>query len=85
MLDEMDDTFRDMPDLARRLKEKEPVRFFCEGVRDLGNSPEEIFIKMNARGRLLTDWEHFKAQFLPHLRKKFPERAKDIADKLDND
>ena len=86
MLDEMDDTFRDMPDLVRRLKEKEPVRFFYEGVRNLGNSPEEIFIKMNARGRLLTDWEHFKAQFLPHLREKFPEkRAKDIADKLDND
>lgn len=85
MLDDMDATFRDVPDLAQRLKEKEPVRFFCEGVSNLGNSPEDIFIKMNARGRLLTDWEHFKAQFLPHLREKFPERAKDIADKLDND
>ncbi len=32
---------------------------------------DELYIKMNARGRLLTEFEHFKAKFIEFLRKKF--------------
>ena len=61
------------------------VRFHFARLSELGNSADDIFITMNARGRQLTEWEHFKAQLLPWLGETYPDRADDIARKLDND
>ena len=62
-----------------------PVRFHFARLSELGNSADDIFITMNARGKQLTAWEHFKAQFLPWLRETYPDCADDITRKLDND
>lgn len=87
MLDAIHGQFHDMPDLWERLIEEEnpPVAFFFEQLGNLGSSSEDIFIKMNARGKQLTDFEHFKAQFLDYLAVIAPEKENEIALKLDNE
>lgn len=87
MLDAIHDRFHDLPDLWERLvtEENPPVSFFFEPIGNLGSSAEDIFIKMNARGKQLTDFEHFKAQFLDYLGETEPEKVQDIARKLDNE
>jgi hypothetical protein len=86
MLDAIHGQFHDMPDLWERLigEGNPPISFFFEQLGDLGSSAEDIFIKMNARGKQLTDFEHFKAQFLDYLAVIAPEKETDIALKLDN-
>lgn len=86
MLDAIHRQFHDIPDLWKRLVEEEnpPVSFFFEQISNLGSSAEDIFIKMNARGKQLTDFEHFKAQFLDYLGEIAPGEVQNIADKLDN-
>lgn len=86
MLDAIHASFFDVPCLMEHLAAKDcPVRFHFARLSELGNSADDIFITMNARGKQLTAWEHFKAQFLPWLRETYPDRADDIARKLDND
>ena len=86
MLDAIHGQFHDMPNLWDRLVEESnpPVSFFFEHLDGLGSSAEDIFIKMNARGKQLTDFEHFKAQFLDYLAALAPDKVNDIALKLDN-
>ncbi len=86
MLDAIHGQFHDISALWERLVEEDnpPVFFFFEQISNLGSSAEDIFIKMNARGKQLTDFEHFKAQFLDYLGEIAPEKKKDIAEKLDN-
>lgn len=86
MLDAIHGQFHDIPDLWERLVEENnpPVSFFFEQLEGLGSSAEDIFIKMNARGKQLTDFEHFKAQFLDYLTVLAPEKVNDTALKLDN-
>lgn len=86
MLDSIHDQFHNISNLWDRLVEEDnpPVSFFFEQLGNLGSSAEDIFIKMNARGKQLTDFEHFKAQFLDYLAGVAPEKEKDIALKLDN-
>jgi len=86
MLDAIHDQFNHISNLWDCLVEKDnpPVSFFFEQLGVLGSSAEDIFIKMNARGKQLTDFEHFKAQFLDYLTGVAPEKEKDIALKLDN-
>lgn len=94
MLDAIHGQFHDISALWERLVEEEnpPVSFFFEQIDNLGSSSEDIFIKMNARGKQLTDFEHFKAQFLDYLDhldslnylgEIAPENVRSIADKLD--
>ena len=86
MLDAIHVSFSDVPCLMERLEAEDcPIRFHFARLSKLGNSADDIFITMNARGKQLTEWEHFKAQFLPWLREAYPDRADDIARKLDND
>jgi hypothetical protein len=39
-----------------------PIIFYLLEMEDLG-LPDELYIKMNSRGKELTDFEHFKSQF----------------------
>lgn len=86
MLDAIHGQFHNVPKLWERLVEESnpAVSFFFERLDNLGSSAEDIFIKMNARGKQLTDFEHFKAQFLGYLTVLAPEKVNDIAHKLDN-
>ncbi|MDL0108878.1 DUF262 domain-containing protein [Campylobacter felis] len=46
---------------------------------------DELYIKMNARGAPLSEWENFKAAFEGFLGEKFGEDCKEISQKLDNE
>lgn len=86
MLDAIHAQFHDMPNLWEQLLRDDapPVSFLYEPLHNLGSSAEDVFIKMNARGKQLTDFEHFKAQFLDYLAGVMPDKVDDIALKLDN-
>lgn len=86
MLDAIHAQFHDMPNLWEQLLREDapPVSFLYEPLHNLGSSAEDVFIKMNARGKQLTDFEHFKAQLLDYLAGVMPDKVDAIALKLDN-
>ena len=71
MLDAIHTKFKDIPDLWKRLTEEPPlITFFYKPLHDLSLKSDELYIKMNARGKQLTEFENFKAKFVEHLREK---------------
>lgn len=72
MLDAIHAKFHDVPHLWLRLCESDPTKlpiyfFFQQVARN--SEAGSTFIKMNSRGKLLTEFECFKADFLRLLRK----------------
>lgn len=59
--------------LLERLKDEEnaPIKFYLLNMEDK-NMPltDDLYIKMNARGKILTDFENFKADLLKYKEKK---------------
>ena len=71
MLDAIHKRFSDIPDLWKILTDEPPlITFFYKPLQDLSLSSDEIYIKMNARGKQLTEFESFKAKFVELLREK---------------
>lgn len=71
MMDQLDDAFRDvsvseLPDLEN----EEPNITFHYLDLDEFHLDESLYIKMNSRGKPLTPFEHFKAQFEQMLEKR---------------
>lgn len=66
--------------------EKCPIVFYYLPLNDFGLS-DDLYIKMNARGKALTSFENFKADLVGHIRSKKwednKEPEKSIAHKLD--
>ena len=58
------------------------VTFYFLPITDFGLS-DALYIKMNARGKLLTEFEGFKAKFEQFLEKKNPSGKKEFAKKID--
>lgn len=58
------------------------VAFNFLDIEDLG-SEDELYIKLNSRGRPLTDFENFKARFISRVHEIDTNLANDIALKLD--
>lgn len=58
------------------------VAFNFLDIEDLG-SEDELYIKLNSRGRPLTDFENFKARFISRVHELDTKLANDIALKLD--
>ena len=83
MLDAIDETFGDVPDLWERLKEG-AISFYFLPIRDMGLT-DELYIKMNSRGKPLTLFEHFKAELEHSLRQISGEIANRIMKKIDID
>lgn len=65
-------------------KESSPVTFQFLELSNYGLS-DLLYIKMNARGKSLTDFENFKAKFEQLLQKKYTDKAKQFAAKFDGD
>ena len=65
-------------------KQSSPVTFQFLELSNYGLS-DLLYIKMNARGKSLTDFENFKAKFEQHLQKNYNERAKEFSSKFDGD
>ncbi|MBD5359798.1 MAG: DUF262 domain-containing protein [Bacteroides sp.] len=64
MLDAIDELFSAVDNLWEKL---DLIDFYFLPLKEL-NLTDEIYIKMNSRGKPLTNFEHFKAEFLKELR-----------------
>ena len=60
MLDAIDNKFRDVDALWDKLRNG-AITFYFLPIRDMGLT-DELYIKMNSRGKPLTRFEHFKAE-----------------------
>ena len=70
MLDAIDDNFKNTQDLFGRLLSKErPVITFQFLNFETFGLTDDLYIKMNARGKQLTDFENFKAKFEQCIKK----------------
>ena len=66
MLDEIESRFCDVEYLADRLTNSSSISFRFLNMQDLGME-DSLYIKLNARGRQLTDFEKFKAELEKHI------------------
>ena len=83
MLDDIDARFRDVPDLWRKLKENS-ITFYFLPIRDMGLT-DELYIKMNSRGKPLSRFEHFKAELEKELKTVDEAAAQRIISKFDRE
>ena len=83
MLDAIDNKFKDVPNLWERLKEK-CITFYFLPMKDMGLT-DELYIKMNSRGKPLTLFEHFKAELERQIRSLDDSLATRIIGKIDRD
>lgn len=59
--------FREINNLFEILKSVDcPITYYCIELKDFGLT-DDLYIKMNARGKLLTSFENFKASFQKHI------------------
>lgn len=83
MLDAIDEKFADVPDLWEKLCGG-AISFYFLPIKDMGLT-DELYIKMNSRGKPLTMFEHFKAELERNLKAIDPDVAKRILQKIDID
>lgn len=83
MLDEIQERFADIEDLWSRL---DKVNFYFRNIQEM-KLTDDIYIKMNSRGKPLTDFEHFKAELLKVIRTSDNDdpMAKRIGHKIDRE
>ncbi len=65
MLDAINGKFSGVQNIWQKL-ENNAISFYFLPIKDMGLT-DEIYITMNSRGKLLTDFEHFKAEFKSRL------------------
>ena len=82
MLDAIHNRFKDMTDLWNKLKEC-CITFYFLPIKDMGLT-DELYIKMNSRGKPLTLFEHFKAELEREIRNIDEKLANKIIRKIDN-
>ncbi len=83
MLDAIADVFKDTDGIWERLKEG-AISFYFLPIKDMGLT-DELYIKMNSRGKPLTQFEHFKAELEHGLREIDESISKRIMRKIDID
>ena len=83
MLDAIDNKFKDVENLWDELKEKS-ITFYFLPIKDMGLT-DELYIKMNSRGKPLTLFEHFKAELEREIRNIDETLANRIMGKIDRD
>lgn len=70
---------------ARLVNGEAPAISFHLLPIDQGGLSEDLYIKMNSRGKPLTPFENFKARFEQVLESSCPERVEELARKVDGD
>ena len=83
MLDAIDDRFKAVPDLWEKLKGG-AITFYFLPIKGMGLT-DELYIKMNSRGKPLTRFEHFKAELERCIRAVDDTAAKRVMQKIDRD
>ena len=81
MLDAIRDSFRSVDCLWKKLTEEERIVFYFLPLSENGLS-DELYIKMNSRGKKLTPFEHFKAEY-ESLYEKDSKESADVNHKFD--
>lgn len=66
MLDAINEKFKDVEDIWSKLKNG-AITFYFLPIKDMGLT-DELYIKMNSRGKPLTLFEHFKAELEREIR-----------------
>lgn len=59
--------------------ENPPILFHFKQLNDIGLT-DDLYIKMNARGKGLTDFENFKAKFEKHIKKNVFEKELELSE-----
>ena len=83
MLDTIDDKFKNVSNLWESLKNG-AITFYFLPIKDMGLT-DELYIKMNSRGKPLTRFEHFKAELERCIRSVDEDLSKRIMRKIDRD
>lgn len=81
MLDAMHQKFGNTLGLWDKLKEGS-ISFYLLPIKDMGLT-DELYIKMNSRGKPLTEFEHFKAEWERRLQILNPQIKNVISSKID--
>lgn len=84
MIDAIHNKFKDEANLWDALVNEQLISFYFLPIDQMGLS-DELYIKMNSRGKPLTRFEHFKAEFESMLAKQDEERSWRINRKFDID
>ena len=69
MLDAIDARFKNVSDIWNAL-ENQAITFYFLPIKDMGLT-DELYIKMNSRGKFLTRYELFKSDLLGYIQEKF--------------
>ena len=83
MLDAIDKKFSGAQNIWQAL-ENDAITFYFMPIKNMGLT-DEIYITMNSRGKLLTEFEHFKAEFKQRLDKIDAQISERIIRKIDLD
>ncbi len=59
-------SLEDFEEYWQKLSENSPITFHFKELKDIGLT-DDLYVKMNARGVALTDFENFKARFEKHI------------------
>lgn len=83
MLDSIDEKFKEVDHLWEKLQ-NEAITFYFLPIKDMGLT-DDLYIKMNSRGKPLTLFEHFKAELERELSSVDKSIARRIIKKIDLD
>ena len=84
MIDAIHERFGNMAELWKALVDEQIVSFNFLDINDMGLT-DDLYIKMNSRGKPLTAFEHFKAEFESLVEKVNPDIADEFSHKFDLD
>lgn len=83
MLDDIHNKFKGTSGLWEKLM-GDNISFYFLPLSQMGVT-DELYIKMNSRGKALTRFEHFKAELELHLKENGPMRARRVMSKIDRE
>lgn len=82
MIDVIHEKFSNQLDLWKSLVIEKNISFFFLPLNEMGLT-DDLYIKMNSRGKPLTQFEHFKAEFEEIIKQDSLELSKEINHKFD--
>jgi hypothetical protein len=82
MIDAIHEKFNDCPALWKSLVTDKNIIFYFLPLKEMGLT-DDLYIKMNSRGKPLTQFEHFKAEFGEIIKKVSGNIATEINHKFD--
>jgi hypothetical protein len=82
VFDEIHNRFKNVISLWEKLTEQDRIIFYYLDLEKFGLT-DDLYIKMNSRGKSLTRYEIFKSSFEKYLEEKYPLYKENISKKLD--